>query len=102
MNSANVEVRVQKSEGTGLSGVAPDCLVQLEDKALQRSTSQNPNGYADVACTRQAQCLSGGAPDCPVRPSPAAFANGGSVEHSLQDIFPKIKPSPSLEFISTT
>jgi hypothetical protein len=75
-----------------------------------------------------AQCMSGGTPDCPVRPSPA-FANdykvvGGykypptttsfgiqvfrrshsiqELEHSLQDTFPKIKPSPSLEFISTT
>jgi hypothetical protein len=46
------EVRAQKSENTGLSGVAPDCLVQLEDKRLQRSTAPNPNGCADVARTR--------------------------------------------------
>jgi hypothetical protein len=26
------EVRAEKLEGTGLSGVAPDCPVQLEDK----------------------------------------------------------------------
>jgi hypothetical protein len=39
---------------TGLSGVAPDCLVQLEDKRLQRSTAPNSNGCADVA--RTAQC----------------------------------------------
>jgi hypothetical protein len=45
------EVRAQKSEGTGLSGVATDYQVQLEDKHLQRSTAQNPNGCADVART---------------------------------------------------
>jgi hypothetical protein len=37
--------------GTGLSGVAPDCPVHLEDKHLQRSTAPNPNGCADVART---------------------------------------------------
>jgi hypothetical protein len=40
MNSATTEVRLQKSEVTGLSGVAPDCPVQQKDKALQRSTVQ--------------------------------------------------------------
>jgi hypothetical protein len=66
----------QKSEGTGLSGVAPDCPVQQDDKRLQRSTAPNPNGCADVARTEQCTVLSGGAPDYPVCPSPAAFANG--------------------------
>jgi hypothetical protein len=37
--------------------VAPDCPVQLEDKALQRSTDQNPNGCADVARTGQCTVL---------------------------------------------
>jgi hypothetical protein len=45
------EVRAQKSEVTGLSGVAPDCPVQQKDKRLQRSTALNPNGRADVAHT---------------------------------------------------
>jgi hypothetical protein len=45
------EVRTQKSEVTGLSGVAPDCSVQQKDKALQRSTAPNPDGRADVART---------------------------------------------------
>jgi hypothetical protein len=72
--------------------------------------------------------MSSGAPDCPVRLSPAAsptatkvvegykypsttttfgiqvFQRSHSIQelvHSLQDTFPKIKPSPSLEFIST-
>jgi hypothetical protein len=51
--SAAAEVRAEKSEGTRLSGVAPDCPVQLEDKTYQQSTSLNPNGCADVARTRQ-------------------------------------------------
>jgi hypothetical protein len=43
----------QKLEVTGLSGVAPDCLVWQKDKRLQRSTAANPNGRADVARTGQ-------------------------------------------------
>jgi hypothetical protein len=41
----------QKSERR--SQRAPDCPVQLEDKAPQRSTALNPNGCADVARTGQ-------------------------------------------------
>jgi hypothetical protein len=47
------EVRAAKSEVIGLSGVAPDCPVQQDDKAPQRSTAQNSNGCADVARTGQ-------------------------------------------------
>jgi hypothetical protein len=47
------EVRAAKSEVTGLSGVAPNCPVQQDDKALQRSTAPNPNSCADMACTGQ-------------------------------------------------
>jgi hypothetical protein len=47
------EVRAAKSEVTRLSSVAPDCPVQQDDKALQRSTAPNPNSCADVACTGQ-------------------------------------------------
>jgi hypothetical protein len=50
-NSAAIESEEQKLEGTGLSGVAPDYLVQLEDKRPQRSTTLNPNCCAVVACT---------------------------------------------------
>jgi hypothetical protein len=32
---------------------APDCLVQQDDRQLQRSTAQNPNRRADVARTGQ-------------------------------------------------
>jgi hypothetical protein len=52
-NSTTTEVKAQKLEGTGLSGVAPDCTVQQDDKRLQRSTAPNPNGRADVALTGQ-------------------------------------------------
>jgi hypothetical protein len=41
-NNAATESEAQKSEGTGLFGVAPDCLVQLEDKRLQWSIALNP------------------------------------------------------------
>jgi hypothetical protein len=51
----HAEVRGAKSEGTRLSGAAPDCPVQQYDKAPERSTAQNPNGCADVA--RTGQCI---------------------------------------------
>jgi hypothetical protein len=38
------EVRTEKLEHIGLSGVPPDCPVPQEDKGLQRSTTPNPNG----------------------------------------------------------
>jgi hypothetical protein len=60
------EVRAEGQRGTGLSGAA-------WGQSPQRSTSSNPNEEDDVAAH---QTLSGGAPDCPVRPSPAAFSNG--------------------------
>jgi hypothetical protein len=53
LNSAAAKVRAQKSEVTGLSGMAPDYPVQQDDKALQWSTAPNPNGRADVARTGQ-------------------------------------------------
>jgi hypothetical protein len=34
-----------KSEGTGLSGVAPDCLVPHGDKAPMVDFAPNPNGW---------------------------------------------------------
>jgi hypothetical protein len=47
------EVRAQKSEGTGLSGVASDCPVQQDDKGSNGRPALNPNGCADVARTGQ-------------------------------------------------
>jgi hypothetical protein len=42
VNSAATEVRATKSEGTGLSGVAPDCPVPQEDKAPNGQPSSRP------------------------------------------------------------
>jgi hypothetical protein len=53
VNKASTGVRAQKLESTGLSGVAPDCPVQQDDKRLQRTTAPNPNRRADVARTGQ-------------------------------------------------
>jgi hypothetical protein len=36
-----------------MSGVAPDCPVQLQDKGSNGQLAPNPNGRADVARTRQ-------------------------------------------------
>jgi hypothetical protein len=63
MNSAEQYTR---QKGTGLSSAA-------WGQSLQRSTGSNPNKEDDVVAHRT---LSGGAPDCPVRPSPAAISNG--------------------------
>jgi hypothetical protein len=46
MNSA-----MQKSESTTLSGVAPNCPVQQDDKGSNGRPAPNPNGCADVART---------------------------------------------------
>jgi hypothetical protein len=36
-----------------MSGVAPDCPVQLQDKGSNGQVAPNPNGRADVARTGQ-------------------------------------------------
>jgi hypothetical protein len=52
-----------------LFGAAPDCPVPLEYKASNGHKLQNPNGWVTWLAHRT---MSGGAPDCPVRPSIAA------------------------------
>ena len=52
-HSTATEVRAQKSECTGLSGVAPDCPVQQDDKGFNGRLAPNPNGWVDVARTEQ-------------------------------------------------
>jgi hypothetical protein len=79
MNSAATESEAQKSERTGLSGVAPDYPVQLEDKRPQRSTAQNPNGCAEVARTGQCIVVVWSRTRLSVRPSPAGLANDSKV-----------------------
>jgi hypothetical protein len=39
------EVRAAKLEGTGLSGVAPECPVPQENKAQTVDCAPNPNGW---------------------------------------------------------
>jgi hypothetical protein len=56
-----------------LSGAAPDCLVPLEDKASNGQNLPNPNGWVTWLAYR---IVSGGAPDCSVCPSTAAYPNG--------------------------
>jgi hypothetical protein len=51
---------------TGLSGVAPDCLVLHEDKASNGRPAPSPN--RKMTWRRNGHC--------PVRPSPADFING--------------------------
>jgi hypothetical protein len=45
VNRAATEVRAAKSEGTELSGVAPDFLVSQGDKAPTVDFAPNPNGW---------------------------------------------------------
>ena len=60
--------------------MTPNCPVSHEDKASNGRPAPSPNvrmtwrrtGHYPVAH----QTLSGGTPDCPVCPSPAAFSNG--------------------------
>jgi hypothetical protein len=68
----NSDVRADGQRGTVLSSVAPDCPVPHEDKASNGRPAPSPNGRMTWRHTG----LSGGAPDCPMRPSPAAFSNG--------------------------
>jgi hypothetical protein len=69
--SVAAEVRAAKSEGIGLSGVAPYYPVPQEDKAPTVDFAPNPNRWVTWRGTGQCRVPAGGAPDCPVRPSPA-------------------------------
>jgi hypothetical protein len=51
--SVAAEVRAMKSEGTGLSGVALDCLVPQEDKAPTDDLAPNPNSWVTWQGTGQ-------------------------------------------------
>jgi hypothetical protein len=59
---------------------APDCPVPHEDRASNGRPAPSPNGKMTWQLTGHCpvahRTLSGGALDCPVRPSPAAFFNG--------------------------
>jgi hypothetical protein len=51
--NAATEVRATKSEGTRLSGVAPDCPVPQENKARTVDSAPNPNGWVTWQRTEQ-------------------------------------------------
>jgi hypothetical protein len=68
----SAEVRGAPNIEQCMSGVALDCPLQ-EDKASNGQLLQNPTGGVTGLVHRTG---SGGAPDCPVRPSTAACPNG--------------------------
>jgi hypothetical protein len=127
MNSVTAEVRAGHQRGTGLSDVTPDCLVPQEDKAPTVDPAPNPNGWLTWQRTRQLTVpvrWRTGLSDVPIASSLGqrlprwlgaintpttttfgiqVFQRSHSIQelvHSLQDTFPKIKPSPILEFNS--
>jgi hypothetical protein len=53
MQQCRDRVRSAEVRGHRTVRVAPDCPLHQDDRWLQRSTAQNPNGCADVARTGQ-------------------------------------------------
>jgi hypothetical protein len=80
-----------------LSGAAPDCLVPLEDKASNGQKLPNPNSWVTWLAHR---IVSGGAPDCPVRPSTAATPNGCLVVEGYK--YPPTTTTPSIQVSNTS
>jgi hypothetical protein len=80
-----------------LSGAAPDCSVPLEDKASNGQKLLNPNGWVTWLAQRT---VSGGAPNCPVRPSTAATPNGYLVVEGYK--YPPTTTTPSIQVSSTS
>jgi hypothetical protein len=127
VNSVAQKSEQRSQRGIGLSGVAPDCPVQLEDKSSNGRLALNPNGWvmwwhtgqrtvpvwwcttlsgAPIASSLGQRLPSGWGykyPPTTTTFSIQVFQRTHSIQelvHSIQDTFPKIKPSPSLEFIS--
>jgi hypothetical protein len=61
-----------------MSGAAPDCPVPLKDKTSNGQKLPNPNDWVTWLAYRT---VSGGALDCPVRPSTAATPNHHHFKH---------------------
>jgi hypothetical protein len=76
---------------------APDCPVPLEDKASNGQKLPNPNGWVTWLAHRT---VSGGAPDCLVRPSTAAIPNGYVVVEGYK--YPPTTTTPSIQVSSTS
>jgi hypothetical protein len=82
-NSATQKSEQRSQRGTRLSGVAPDYPVTQEDKVPTVARAPNPNGWMTwrrighwTMSVRWHTGLSGGAPNCPVRPSTTASPTG--------------------------
>jgi hypothetical protein len=76
---------------------ALDCPVPLKDKASNGQKLPNPNGWVTWLVHRT---VSGGAPDCPVRPSTAACPNGSVVVEGYK-YPPPTTTTPSIQVSST-
>jgi hypothetical protein len=75
-----------------LSGAAPDCSVPLKDKASNDQKLPNPNGWVTWLAH---WTVSGGALDCPVRPSTATCPNGCLVVEGYK--YPPTTTTPSTQ-----
>jgi hypothetical protein len=80
-----------------MSGVAPDCPVPLEDRASNGRQLPNPNGWVTWLAH---WTISGGAPDCLVRPSTAATPNGLLVVEGYK--YPPTTTTPNIQVSSTS
>jgi hypothetical protein len=81
-----------------LSGAASDCPVPLEDKASNGRQRPNPNGWVTWLAHRT---VSGGALDCPVRPSTSATPNGYVVVEGYK-YPPPTTTTPSIQVSNTS
>jgi hypothetical protein len=77
-----------------LSGAAPDCPVPLEDKGSNGRQRPNPNGWVTWLAHRT---VSGGAPDCAVRPSTDSLPNGYVVVEGYKCPQPPPLQDPSFQ-----
>jgi hypothetical protein len=80
-----------------LSGAAPDSPVPLEDKASNGQKLPNPDGWVTWLAH---WTVSGGAPDCLVRPSTAAIPNGYVLVEGYK--YPPTTTTPSIQVSSTS
>jgi hypothetical protein len=80
-----------------VSGAAPDCSVPLEDKASNDRQCLNPNSWVTWLAH---QTVSGGAPDCSVRPLTATCPNDYVVVEGYK--YPPTTTTPSIQVSSTS
>jgi hypothetical protein len=80
-----------------LSVAAPDCPVPLEDNASNGQKLPNPNGWVTWLAHRT---VSGGTPNCPVRPSTSATPNDLMVVEGYK--YPPTTTTPSIQVSSTS